>query len=287
MSLHVSPSHLATSAAGHDAGPGPEAAGTALPDAIRALHARTLLAKEGPGLAVHLPHMGLLLALTSPPDESKPTSRQLSQPWEGGFVFHFEPTGTRTPGGSATAQSPRGAVPQIAPMGDPIVQQLSRALEAAGNAGDGLHADALRLALVARMLVIQAETAQDIRQAPRPVPASRRGGPGLVTWRLKRVLAFMEEHLPEPITLADMAAAAGLSRMHFAAQFRIATGLRPHEYLLRSRIERAKQLMRETREPLVQVALGVGFQTQAHFTTVFRRFTGETPYQWRCAAVAA
>ncbi|MFG1397991.1 helix-turn-helix domain-containing protein [Roseixanthobacter pseudopolyaromaticivorans] len=113
------------------------------------------------------------------------------------------------------------------------------------------------------------------------VPARQRCG--LPQWRLKRVVAYVETHLAEPVTLADMAGAAGLSRMHFAAQFRATTGQRPHEYLLARRIARARGLLLETGESVVQIALGVGFQTQAHFTTVFRRFVGETPYRWRCA----
>lgn len=120
-------------------------------------------------------------------------------------------------------------------------------------------------------------------RAPQPERKPARASSGLVAWRLKRVLAFMEEHYWEPVTLADMARVAGLSRMHFAAQFKVATGLRPHEFLLKRRIEQAQDLLRNTREPLVQIALAVGFQTQAHFTTVFRRFVGDTPYQWRCA----
>jgi AraC-like DNA-binding protein len=55
----------------------------------------------------------------------------------------------------------------------------------------------------------------------------------------------MDSHLYEPISLSDLAAAAGLSRNYFAAQFRVATGLRPHEYLLRRRIERAQKLLVE------------------------------------------
>jgi len=85
------------------------------------------------------------------------------------------------------------------------------------------------------------------------------------------------------ITLQDLALAAGLSRMYFAAQFRAATGLRPHEYLLKRRIERAVELLKRAEISLVDVALTVGFQTQAHFTTVFKRFAGDTPYQWRSA----
>jgi AraC family transcriptional regulator len=69
--------------------------------------------------------------------------------------------------------------------------------------------------------------------------------------------------------------------MHFAAQFRVTTGLRPHEFLLQKRIERAQTLLLTTRMPLVEIALDAGFKTQAHFTTVFARLVGETPNVWR------
>jgi AraC-like DNA-binding protein len=78
-----------------------------------------------------------------------------------------------------------------------------------------------------------------------------------------------------------MAVAAGLTRMHFAAQFRAATGMRPHGFLLQRRIERAQELLRDPELALVDVALSVGFQTQAHFTTVFKRFTGRMRNRWR------
>jgi len=82
---------------------------------------------------------------------------------------------------------------------------------------------------------------------------------------------------------ADLAKVAGLSRMHFAAQFRAATGYRPCEYLLHQRIEHAKSLLSNTETPLAEVALTVGFCTQAHFSTVFKRITSETLASWRCA----
>ena len=74
--------------------------------------------------------------------------------------------------------------------------------------------------------------------------------------------------------------------MHFAAQFRAAVGMRPHQYLLKRRIERAEELLKQAGISLVDVALTVGFQTQAHFTTVFKRFAGDTPHQWRSAYLA-
>jgi AraC-like DNA-binding protein len=105
----------------------------------------------------------------------------------------------------------------------------------------------------------------------------------LPKWRTKRVLAYINEHLSEAIMLEDLAKAAGLSRMYFAAQFRAAMGSKPHEFVLRKRTERAQQLLTETAESLVNVALSVGFQTQSHFSAVFKRFTGYTPGQWRAA----
>jgi transcriptional regulator GlxA family with amidase domain len=81
--------------------------------------------------------------------------------------------------------------------------------------------------------------------------------------------------------LADLAGIAGLSRTHFARQFRVATGFRPHDYLLRKRIERAQQMLAATSDALVDIAFSVGFQTQAHFSTVFKNIVGDTPRQWR------
>ncbi|WP_395664510.1 helix-turn-helix domain-containing protein [Methylocella sp.] len=113
--------------------------------------------------------------------------------------------------------------------------------------------------------------------------APQRPMAALPKWRMRRVVAYVEDNLGGRVSLAGMASAAGLSRMHFAAQFRRAAGLRPHDFLLRRRIERAQSMLRDTQAPLVDVALAVGFQTQPHFTTAFRRLVGETPHRWRCA----
>ena len=71
--------------------------------------------------------------------------------------------------------------------------------------------------------------------------------------------------------------------MHFAAQFRVATGLRPHDYLLRRRIERAQEMLVKTDSSLIEIALSVGFQTQSHFTNVFKQLAGQPPRAWRQA----
>lgn len=118
-----------------------------------------------------------------------------------------------------------------------------------------------------------------MRAIGRP-PAKRRCW-ALPKWRMKRLEQYLAVNVDRRISLGDMAAAAGLSKMHFAAQFRAATGFRPHEYLLFKRIERAKAVMAATEMSLVEVAFEVGFNAQAHFSTVFKRFTGKSPAQWK------
>jgi AraC-like DNA-binding protein len=170
---------------------------------------------------------------------------------------------------------------------DPVIRRLSDALAATELSDDrhtGVCADALRLAIVTRMLGLQSETLLPNERSDKPNEGcAERQMRALQKWRLKRVVEYVDHHLSGKITLLDLAAVAGLSRMHFASQFRAATGFRPHEYLLRRRIQRAEELLRQSTMTLVEIALTVGFQTQAHFTTVFKRFVGDTPYQWRNA----
>jgi AraC-like DNA-binding protein len=114
-----------------------------------------------------------------------------------------------------------------------------------------------------------------------PVSERKRSLRALPKWRLARVLAYIDANVSNAITLADLSAAAGMSRMYFASQFRAATGHRPHDFVLRRRVEHAQSLLMNTSQALVDVALNAGFQTQAHFTTVFRKFVGDTPHRWR------
>lgn len=157
---------------------------------------------------------------------------------------------------------------------DPVVKRLTAALALASERGsefDGLYAEAVRLAIVTRILSLQnvAESTLNRQAAP------------LQKWRLKRVLDYIKTHYSDTIRLKDLAKAAGLSRMHFAAQFRIATGVRPREFIVQHRIEMSRRLLAETNDSVVEIALAVGFQSQSHFTTVFRQCVGETPSRWR------
>jgi len=164
-------------------------------------------------------------------------------------------------------------------MRDPVVERLFcdfNRPEVQHSNLSGIYTDAIRLAVLARCLGLRSPGAAALGNKPAPAT--------LPMWRLKRVTDYIDEHIGEPLSLADLAEAAGLSKMYFAAQFRAATGLRPHEYVLRRRIDHAKDLLTETEDSLVETAFSVGFQTQAHFTTVFKRIVGAPPAQWRSLA---
>jgi AraC family transcriptional regulator len=181
-------------------------------------------------------------------------------------------------GAACSNASPRT---NLSNSGDHIIMSLSSALEAAELEHDGHCAEALRRAIAARLAGLQPETraasyAGEADSNRRPIRA-------LQKWRLKRVVEYVDTNLSNKVSLLDLAAVAELSRMHFASQFRAATGLRPHEFLLRRRIRRSKELLRNSPMTIGQIAITVGFQTQAHFTTVFKRFVGCTPHQWRTA----
>jgi AraC-like DNA-binding protein len=135
----------------------------------------------------------------------------------------------------------------------------------------GFYTDALHTTLLSHLAELRSADGAGTGRRLNPLPK----------WRLKRVYEFVDANIEERISLEALAQIAGVSRMYFAAQFREATGLRPHDYLIRRRITLAKELLATSDQTIVDVALSVGFQTQAHFTTVFKRVEGFTPHRWR------
>jgi AraC family transcriptional regulator len=156
---------------------------------------------------------------------------------------------------------------------DESVGRLAHALAEASTL-DGpcaaLHSESLAIAMLARLMALQGDMSE----------LNPRSG-GLPRWRHRRAVEFMEANLSQQITLQDIAEHTGLSRMHFSAQFKLTTGITPHAFLIRCRLEKAKKLLLNDELSLVQIAFEVGFQSQSHFTTVFRRFVGMTPGRWR------
>jgi AraC family transcriptional regulator len=159
------------------------------------------------------------------------------------------------------------------PIVDPLVAQIVSTLVDETESGflDHILVDALNTALAVRM----------VRHFVDPAKFTAAPSNGLSRERLQRVCDYIEAHLDDRLTLADLAGVACLSPYHFSRSFKQAVGIGVQRYVMQRRIERAKTLMRRTRQPLASIALEVGFADQSHLTGVFRRETGMTPGRFR------
>src|SRR5437588_13122032 len=87
----------------------------------------------------------------------------------------------------------------------------------------------------------------------------------------------------EPLTVADLAGAAGLSPAHFSREFKRTFGEAPHAYLLTRRLERAAALLRNTDRSVIDICFSVGLQSVGSFTTSFTSAYGMSPTAYRAA----
>ncbi len=102
-------------------------------------------------------------------------------------------------------------------------------------------------------------------------PSGRHGG------SLRPVLEHIERHLDTPLPLPELAAKARLSLPRFKVCFRQECGMPPGEYVLRARVIRAEQLLRETERPITHIAHDLGFSSSQYFATVMKRYTRLSP----------
>lgn len=100
---------------------------------------------------------------------------------------------------------------------------------------------------------------------------------------LLRAKDLADSRYTEPLTVDDLALAAGLSRAHFSREFKKTFGQSPHQYLMIRRLERAASLLRNTDWSVARVCVSVGLEGIGSFTTSFGRMYGKTPTQYRAA----
>jgi AraC family transcriptional regulator len=98
---------------------------------------------------------------------------------------------------------------------------------------------------------------------------------------LRRIEEYVEEHLSGEIRLSDLAAIADMEIDSFARRFRTATGMAPYAFVIERRIRRAEQLLADPDHELALIAARLGFSSQSHFTTAFKRERGMTPRTYR------
>ncbi len=104
---------------------------------------------------------------------------------------------------------------------------------------------------------------------------------GLSPYKLRQITEFINENLSSTLSLAAMANLLQMGPCHFARAFKESTGLSPHQYVLRRRVERALQMLKEKRTNLADIAYDLGFSSQGHFTTVFSKIVGVSPSSYR------
>lgn len=156
---------------------------------------------------------------------------------------------------------------------DPQIERIGWMMQAEdhdAHPGGRLFADSLASALAVRLVALQSPS----RIAPaRALPA----------WRLRHVIDYIDAHLDQDLTLAELAAVAGFSPSHFKALFRQATATPVHRFVLERRVERARLHLLEGRLSVTEVALETGFAHPSHMARWMRRLLGLSPSQVRAS----
>jgi transcriptional regulator GlxA family with amidase domain len=119
---------------------------------------------------------------------------------------------------------------------------------------------------------------------PEAAPLFPRVRGGLPPRAVRRVREYIEANLEENISIQELAGIAGLSMYHFARAFKQSEGVTPHDYLVKCRVHRAKELLSDTDLPMSEIALAAGFSDQSHCARRFREHVGVTPSAYRWSA---
>jgi AraC family transcriptional regulator len=150
-----------------------------------------------------------------------------------------------------------------------ILHLLFAEIECGGASGT-LYAESLAHALAVRFLFLGEH-----------LPTRSHSTAMLPQRKLRNIQDFIERRLDTDLTLQELAAEIGYSRSHFLRIFRVTTGMTPHRYLLKRRVERARQLFERVEFSIAEVAIMCGFSSQAHLTLAFRKEFGVTPTEYR------
>jgi AraC family transcriptional regulator len=155
---------------------------------------------------------------------------------------------------------------------DPQIERIGWMMQAEDHdayPGGRLFADSLASALAARLLALQSRKEASTSSQGRALPA----------WRLRQVVEYIEAHLDEDLTLAELARVAGFSLSHFKPLFKQAAGMPAHRFVLERRVERARARLLEGGRSLAEIALEAGFAHPSHMARCMRRVLGLSPSQ--------
>lgn len=163
-------------------------------------------------------------------------------------------------------------VPQLK-ICDPLIRQIGLALKAElerDGVSDRLYAESMANALAVHLLRHYSTRKREIRACSGHLPKHK----------LQQAINYIQTHLAEDVTLEAIATELGMSQYYFARLFKQSTGYSPYQYVIKSRIERARELMMQEQHSIATIALQVGFASQSQFGRHFKRLTGVTPKQF-------
>jgi AraC family transcriptional regulator len=189
---------------------------------------------------------------------------------EGNFIFFgFEPTVFA----DAVYESVDPGRVEIVPhfsTPDPLIYQLGLALKSeleSDGLGSRLYAE-----MTANLLAVHL-----LRHYCAQKPTIKDYTGGLPKYKLRQVIDYINDHLDQNLSLAELAQLVEMSPHYFSRLFKRSTGFAPHQYLIKCRIERAKQLLLKGKLTIAEVAYSVGFANQGHLNYHFKRLVGITP----------
>ena len=156
------------------------------------------------------------------------------------------------------------------PLGVALARQVLGELYAPPTPERDVYVGALVGALRAHML-----------RAPGHAEAAEIPTAAFSAHRLHQVMNAILQHPEAPHSLDELAAQAGVTPSHFCRIFKKASGVSPHQYVMKARLDRARELLTQSETSVSLIADSLGFTSQSHFTRAFRQFTGRTPGEFR------
>lgn len=191
-----------------------------------------------------------------------------------GFVFETAERADVDSGGIELVGTLGSRDPAIERVGMSLLSEL----ENGGLLGD-IYVESLVTALTVHLLRNHSSLGESAARK-----AGRSPDGGLSKSALRRVTDYVEENLSRNLALAELSGVVHMSPFHFSRMFKLSIGLSPHQYIIRRRVERAKNLLVNTDLPLHEVAWAAGFSDQSHLAKHTRRLLGISPRALRLAS---
>jgi AraC family transcriptional regulator len=164
-------------------------------------------------------------------------------------------------------------IPRFAAF-DPLIHQIGLSLKADLEAGcptGRIFGESAATMLAARLL----------QQHSVRTPKLARDENGLSSYTLRQVLDYVRSNLSQDLSIIDLAQVAGMSPYYFLRLFKKSMHVTPRQYIIQTRIDRAKELLRSRELSIADISLQCGFTNQSHFSNVFRQITDTTPKAYR------